>query len=189
MSFTSASHSGVCYFAHHCIVNESNTNSFCFNNNTVSHVWPVLFWFSSNVSPPVQSSSPHTSTLVFEWCVAVPCMCATPPCTAGCRLVAWEASHISWSLRKEREREKKGDERRDLPVSGLPLDWQRGPFPPLVLSVAYMRVSCSLWCGGRACTRASCTWDWSKADLEREKLCLAACYSTTPFFFLLFFFP
>lgn len=27
-------------------------------------------------------------------------VCATPLCTAGCRLIAWEAVHIFWSLRR-----------------------------------------------------------------------------------------
>lgn len=41
----------------------------------------------------------------------------------------------------------------------------RGP----VQNAAYMLVSCSLWCDGRVCTHASCTWDWSKVDLKGKR--------------------
>lgn len=53
---------------------------------------------------------------------------------------------------------------------------RRGWFPRL--SEAYMQVSCSLWCGGRVCTRASCTWDWSRADLKEKSS--PACMRTFP---------
>lgn len=152
----------------------------------MSHVWPA--WILE------QHKTPCTRPLLTpqHLCLndALPYLaCATPPCTAGCQLVAWEASHISWSLRKG----KKGGTKWEICLwvvcrshTGL----TKIAVSSLVLSAAYMQVLCSLWCGGRACTRASCTWDWSKADLEREKLCLAACYDTTLFFFFLvaFFF-
>ncbi len=115
----------------------------------------------------------HISSLNLKH-ITLPCMCYP---SVHCGLPASRVRSRAHLLKSEEKKMKQ----RDVRMSGCfsqcgDIELTRENYSAWCqrasVAAAYMLVSCSLWCGGRVCTHASCTLDWSRADLKGKR---AAC--------------